>query len=525
MTSSATSAENSADTLARAAALLKQQRVTAAERLCRRILRTEPGHAGALHLLGLSAKAAGNLAAAISLVQQAIEADSSVASYHANLCELYRQAGRLDEALASGLRALALEPASPQASNALGIVHYDRGEHGAACDRYRLAIAVSPRFAEAHSNLGNAFQRLRRDDEAIAAYRSALAINPRFAACWSNLGLTFSQLGRHDEALDAYRSAVEADPLYGDGHVGVALQSLLRGDFAKGWLEYQWRFRSTQQSPLRMPWPEWQGDPLAGRHILLVAEQGIGDTIQFCRYAHLLRPTASVSLMVPPTLVRLLSASLPWTTVVAAGQPTPSCDVYCPMLSLPMRLGTTEETIPAAIPYLRVPAGLDAPWQARLAQIPAPRIGLVWAGNPRHLNDLNRSLPPPVLSPLFDVAALSWVSLQIGPRAAEAKLMTGRIVDVTPMLGDFLDTAALLSSLDLVISVDTAVAHLAGALGLPIWLLLPVGNDWRWQLDREDSPWYPTMRLYRQPVYGDWAPVMSRVAEALLELTCGGRTA
>ncbi len=505
--------------LSQATRLLHTKQLAAAEALCRQILDAEPGHAGALHLLGLVAFEARNWQAAIDLVQQAIRADGSVAFYHSNLCEICRQVGRLEEALAAGERALALDPSSARTHNNLGIVHYDRGEYASAEDCYRRALALAPDLVPAHGNLANALRAQHRFEEAIAAYHVALALDGGFADGWSNLGLTLSLLGRHDEALDAYRTAVAADPLHANGHVGVALQTLLRGNFAEGWFEYQWRWRSTELTPPRIAAPAWQGEALAGRHILLVAEQGLGDTIQFCRYAALLRSAgAGVSLMVQRPLVRLLSANLPWATIVEEQPQHPACDVYCPLLTLPLLLGTTAETIPAAIPYLRAPPQLADAWRCEIGNARGLRVGLAWAGNPNHINNHNRSLPLAALAPLFAIDGITLVSLQVGPRAREAYEAPGDVIDVSAKLTDFADTAGLLTALDLVVSVDTSVVHLAGAMGVPVWVLLSVGTDWRWRLNREDTPWYPTMRLFRQRTYGAWRPTVIRVAEALAAL-------
>jgi Flp pilus assembly protein TadD len=467
-------------------------------------------------LLGLVAHQLGKLREAIEHLRHAVALTPEVPLFHANLAEIYRLDGRADDAVREGRRAIELKPDYPEALSNLGVALYERGDYEDAARCYQRAIDCDSKFAPAHGNLGNALRALERFDEAIASYHTALALDRNFAGCWSNLGLTLAQLGRHDEALDAYRTAVKADPLHAHGHVGVALQTLLRGNFADGWFEYQWRWRSGELSPPRIAAPAWQGDAPAGRHILLVAEQGLGDTIQLCRYAAVLRDSgAKVSLMVQRPLVRLLSSSLPWAAVVEDQPQHPACDVYCPLLTVPLLLGTTTETIPADIPYLRAPAELATAWQTELGDRGRLRVGVAWAGSPKHVNDNHRSLPLATLAPLLEIDHITWVSLQTGPRASEVADVPQRPFDPSARLGDFLDTAALVSQLDLVISVDTAVAHLAGAMGVPVWVLLPVGNDWRWQLNREDTQWYPTMRLFRQQAFGAWPPVIARVSTAL----------
>jgi tetratricopeptide (TPR) repeat protein len=514
--------------LAEALALAEQHygagRLVEAQALCDSILAAQPNDATAVHLLGLIAHQAGKLGEAIEHLRRAVTLAPGVPQFHANLGEMCRLDGHTEEAVREGRRAVELKPDYPEALSNLGVALYERKDYEEAVRCHRCAIECNPKFALAHSNLGNSLHALKRCDEAIASYRAALALDRGFADCWSNLGLTLAQLGRHDEALAAYRTAVAADPLHANGHVGVALQILLRGNFAEGWFEYLWRWRSSELSPPRIAAPAWQGDAPAGRHILLVAEQGLGDTIQFCRYAAVLRSAgANVSLMVQRPLVRLLSANLPWATVVEEHPPPPACDVYCPLLTLPLLLGTTAETIPAAIPYLRAPAEPAAAWHDRLGNRRRLRVGVAWAGSRKHVNDHNRSLRLATLAPLFAIEGIVWASLQIGPGASEAAGAPARLIDPSARLGDFLDTATLVSQLDLVISVDTAVAHLAGAMGIPVWLLLPVGNDWRWQLNRDDTRWYPTMRLFRQQAYGAWRPVVARVGEALSALASAGR--
>jgi tetratricopeptide (TPR) repeat protein len=509
--------------LAAALALAEQQRTAGrlaeARMLCDKILEAQPDEAAALHLLGLVAHQSGQPGTAIAHLRRAVALAPQVALFHANLGEMCRLAGHGEDAVREGRRAIELEPDYPEALSNLGIALYERRDYAEAERCHRRAIDLRPGFAVAHSNLGNAQHALGRLDEAIVSYRAALALERGFADGWSNLGLSLAQLGRHDEALDAYRAAVAADPMHADAHVGVALQTLLRGNFADGWFEYLWRWRSRQLSLPRIAAPAWQGDAAAGRHILLVAEQGLGDTIQMSRYAIVLSGGGTkVSLMVQRPLVRLFAENMPGTTVVDAEAPHPPGDLYCPLMNLPLLLGTTEETIPAA-PYLRAPAELAAAWRREIGERGRLRVGLAWAGSPRHINDRNRSLPLATLAPLFAIDGIAWVSLQVGPGAAAAA--AAPLLDPSARLGDFLDTAALVSGLDLVISVDTAVAHLAGALGVPVWLMLPVGNDWRWQLNRDDTRWYPTMRLFRQQAFNTWEPVVARVGVALTALARG----
>jgi len=486
-----------------------------AARACRSALEGDPQCAGALHRLGVIASRTGDLAGAIDLVRRATLADRASAAAFSDLCEMCRLAGRLDEALDAGQRALVLAPGLAPALNSVGIVHFERGAFAEAADHYRGALAQAPGFAQAHSNLGNALRALHDLEEAVASYRRAVQTDPDFADAWSNLGSALNVLGRREEAMAAYRTCVAKDPLHANGHTGLAMQMLLRGDFAEGWYEYEWRWRSSDLAGRAPAGARWQGDALAGRRLVLHAEQGLGDTLQLVRYAKTLgRGGANVTLAAPRPLVRLLSASLAGVKVVGDDEPAPAGDVHCPLFTLPLALAADAEVVTAEVGYLRAPRSETAKWRARLGGGGSLRVGVVWAGNPRHDNDHNRSIAPSQLAPLLAVEGVSWVSLQVGA-AGPGGDAPARWFDAAAHIEDFLDTAGAVAALDLVISIDSAVAHLAGAIGVPTWVLLPVGCDWRWRLEGEASAWYPTMRLFRQATYGDWAPVAARAADAL----------
>ncbi|HEY5106630.1 MAG TPA: tetratricopeptide repeat protein [Caulobacteraceae bacterium] len=509
-----------ARSLARANQRLSERQWAAAADAYRQVVSADPACAAAMHGLGIVAARTGELPTAIDWVRRASLTDGGKAAYFEDLCEICRLAGRLDDAFDAGRQAVALDPESTKGLNNLGIVHFERGEFSAAADCYRRALALRPDFAQAHSNLGNALRALNSLAEAAASYQRAVEMDPNLADAWSDLGSVLAALGRADEAIDAYRTSVAKDPLNGAGHTGLALQLLSRGDFAAGWFEYEWRWRSRDLALQALPGRAWQGEDLVGRRILLHAEQGLGDTIQFCRYARFLaRRGEDVALRAPRALVRLLSASLDSVAVVADDEPAPRHELQSPLLSLPLLLGTVEQTIPAEIPYLRAPRLEVAKWRTRLAGPDALKVGVAWAGDPRPMNDRNVFIAPAELAPLSAVAGISWVSLQA--RRPDCNRRVGdssTMIDAAPYIGDFLDAAAAISCLDLVICVDSAMAHLAGALGIPTWVLLPVGADWRWFLERKDSPWYPTMRLFRQQTYCAWAPTIAEVADALAAL-------
>jgi tetratricopeptide (TPR) repeat protein len=508
-------------------------RLMEAEAVCRQILTAQPNLPEAAHLLGVIAHQSGQLGEAIEHVQRATKLAPQVALFHANLGEMLRLAGRPKLAVEEARRALAIEPNMASAWSNLGVALYELKDYEEAARAHRRAIAAAPNFAQAHSNLGNALHALKRFDEAIAAYRRALEIDPNFADAWANLGTTLHHSGSFDEGAVALRRAIALAPHHANAHSGLGILLLMRGDFAEGWDEYEWRLRSTERKGPRFPEKPWQGESLAGRHIYVQAEQGFGDTLQFARYLPLLAARAgNVTVRVHQQLLTLLRESLPGITVLGdRGDPAPY-QYDAVLLSLPRLLKTRLETVPAQVPYLRATAEALRRWRERLGNMSGVKVGIVWAGNPEHVNDHRRSVDLKLLEPLFAVRGASFASLQVGPRAADLKNLTpsptlprkrgrervGAIDDLAPALGDFVETAAAVSALDLVITVDTAMAHLAGALGKPVWVLLPWVTDWRWMLRRDDNPWYPTMRLFRG---GDWPTVIARLVRDLSAVAAG----
>ncbi len=493
-------------------------RLLEAEAVCRRVLESQPNTPEAEHLLGVIAHQNGKLGEAIEHVQRALKRAPHVALFHANLGEMLRLAGQPRLAAASARRALEVDPQMPAALSNLGVALYELKDYEEAAGAQRKAIAANPDFAEAHSNLGNALHALRRFDDAVAAYRRALALNPNYADAWANLGTTLHHAGDFEEGMMALRRAIALAPHHANARSGLGILLLMRGDLAEGWDEYEWRLRSSERKGPRFPENPWQGESLAGKHIYVQAEQGFGDTLQFARYMPPLAARAgSVTLRVHQQLVTLLRESLPGITVLGdRGDPAAyQCDAV--LLSLPRLFKTRLETIPATVPYLRPPAATAARWNKRLATMRGVKIGLVWAGNPEHVNDSRRSVDLKLLAPLFGVRGASFASLQFGPRTADLKKLKGKraIEDLAPAFGDFIETAGAIDALDLVITVDTSVAHLAGALGKPVWVLLPWVTDWRWMLNREDNPWYPTMRLFRQRKGEDWGFVVARMVQEL----------
>jgi tetratricopeptide (TPR) repeat protein len=496
-------------------------RLAEAEAVCRRVLEADPNVAEAENLLGVIAHQNGRLGEAIAHVERATELAPQVALFHANLGEMYRLAGSPKLAVKEARRALAITPRMGEALSNLGAALYDLGDFEEAAAANRRAVAARPEFALGHGNLGNALHALKRFDEAIASYRRAIALDPDYADAWANLGTTLHHAGEFEEGVAVLRHAIALAPEHANAHCGLGILLLMRGEFAEGLDEYEWRLRSSERKGPRFPVRPWQGESLAGKHIYVEAEQGFGDTLQFVRYLPLLAARgARVSFRMHQELSELMRESLPGIKVLGdRGDPGPhDCDAV--LLSLPFLFRTRLETIPAQVPYLRPPADAIARWQKRLAAPGAIKVGLVWAGNPKHANDMRRSLELKALAPLFAVPGTNFVSLQVGPRAADARRIR-ELRDLSKQLTDFTETAAAVAALDLVITVDTSVAHLAGSLGKPVWVVLPWVTDWRWMFEREDNPWYPTMRLFRQQRGESHARIIGVMAEQLARLTRG----
>jgi hypothetical protein len=435
------------------------------------------------------------------------------------------QQGHPLEALERARAATLAKPDSPEASDQLARVLRHLRRPAEAADVLQKRVDRHPNDASAWERLGAARAAALQTPLALGAFQRALQLDPRHRAAWNNLGLLLHSQLLLREALNAFGQAQEIDPHFPGSQVNAALTRLLLGDYPRGWLEFESRWRLQGLDPRGgQPQPIWLGqEPLSGKRLLLRAEQGLGDTLHFARYAALLRDLgATVFMEVQPEL-RALLQSLPGPAAVfARGEPLPSFDLQCPLLSLPLALGPRWTPSPGSVPYLAPDPAKVQHWRTQLPALasPKPLVGLVWRGNPGHFNDANRSLPVETLRPLLNCQRCLFLNLQIPPDPAESSFLSTfpHLHDPTPHIRSFDDTAALLASLDLLITVDTSVAHLAGALGKPVWILLPYAPDWRWGLARTDCPAYPTARLFRQPAPAAWEPLLRNVRLELEKL-------
>jgi Flp pilus assembly protein TadD len=446
---------------------------------------------------------------------------SKTAIFQAGLT--HHRAGRFQQAEAEYRRVLAIDPHDAEALHALGVLAHQFHHNEPALHYISEAIRLQPERAHYHSNAALPLRALGRLHEAEAACRTALRLNPDYPEAQNNLGMVLRVLGRIEEAEFRYREAVRLKPDYADALNNLAHLCLLTGRLEEGWRLYEWRAQSHGAGRRDFVQPLWDGTALGDKVLLVHAEQGLGDTLQFCRYVPMLAGRARVVFEVQPSLVRLLSGLPGMTGIVAAGDTLPAFDVHCPLLSVPRLVGTDLTTIPAEIPYLAADAQAGAAWRGRLAGLEeGPLVGLVWAGRARPAAaaiDRSRSMTLQQFAPLAEIGGVNFLSLQKGEPAAQALSPPGGMVlhDFTAELTDFADTAALIDALDLVISVDTSVVHLAGAMGKPVWMLNRFDSCWRWLLGRDDSPWYPSLRQFRQKTPGDWDGVMAAVRAALVQ--------
>jgi len=466
----------------------------------------------------------------------------------------HHQAGKLVEARALYLKILNQTPNHPIAPHMLGLIALAGDQLNEAAQYFEQALIANPNNSDAHGNLGLAFMGLGRIKEAARALEYAVSIDPTDSVALFNLGLTYSDLGRLEEAQKAYEKALAQDPqqvktlnnlgnvLWDRGmldeaeqryenalalepdnaevHKTIGFLQLLRGDFAKGWENYAWRLKEADcpLQEINYPQPQWQGEDLEGKTILVYHEQGLGDVIQFVRYLPLLKGRgARVLFEVQAPLYDLMVASDLAHMVFKTGETPPAFDCHIPLLELPRIFGTDLDTIPSATPYLTVPGEKVREWQGRLAADGGFKVGIVWTGNPIVASNPKRSIDPHLLKPLGQIPGVSLYSLQVGRDSEAQQVFGGAITDLSPLLKDYTETAAAIMNLDLIVSTCTSPIHMAGALGRPCWALLCKWPDWRWLIDRGDCPWYPSMQLYRQQEAGDWSDTIEQVRNALMD--------
>jgi len=487
----------------------------------RQAIALKPDLADAHNNLGNVLREQGQLEQAAARYRQAIVLRPDYAEAHNNLGTVLLIQGKLDEAAARLTQALDLRPDYAEAHNNLGNVLLTQDKLELAARRYRQALALRPNYTEAHSNFGNALLSQGKLDEAAAQCEYALALRPDYAEAHNSLGIVRWEQGKFKEAAARFERALALRPDYAEPHWGLAACYLVEGDYERGWPAYEGRLRTPGLEP-RHSLPRWAGEPLAGRSLLLFAEQGLGDAIQFIRYARPLKQRgARVVLACQAALGRLLASNsdLDELFIQDSSGALPRCDYYLPLLSVPYVLRTNAATIPCEVPYLAADPKLTAEWHEQLAGIDGFKIGIAWQGSRDFRFDGWRSIPLAQFAPLAGLPGVRLVSLQKGFGSEQVATVDFPVLDLSARLdeaaGPFMDTAAVIRGLDLVVTSDTAVAHLAGALGVPVWVALQFSPNWRWLRDREDSPWYPTMRLFRQTTFGGWADVFQRIAEAV----------
>lgn len=487
------------------------------------ILKLQPSHADALHFLGVVESHDGNHVRAIKLIEKSIEIFPHNPSSYLNLGNAQRELKQFQVALVSYNKAISLKPDYALAYSNRGVVLQATKRLDEAVSAFDTAIALKPDYAEAYYNRANALKDLGKMEAAVASYNAAISIAPSFADAHLNRGSALMELSQFDLAQECFETAATLRPGYADAYWNKALLLLLTGNFKAGWPLHEWRWKiSNSDRELRtFSQPLWLGkESIHGKTVLLYGEQGLGDSIQFVRYVKQVADLgANILLEAPQQLNDLFKSVDGVGTLILQGQPLPAFDFHCPLLSLPLAFDTTLDTIPNSPSYLRVDADRLQNWARRLGPASTKRVGLAWSGNAKHGNDHNRSIPLSRILPYLP-DGIEYVSLQKELRDSD-KSALGKSTNIRHFgaeLTDFSDTAALCELVDLVISVDTSIAHMAGALGKPTWVLLPHVPDWRWLLNRNDSPWYPSASLYRQTFPRDWGTALDKVKTGLSDL-------
>jgi tetratricopeptide (TPR) repeat protein len=470
--------------------------------------------------------AAGAIKESIIELKEALRLMPDSPEAHFNFANVLRDGGQLDLAVEGFIVAInnarRMGRAYPDALINLGDVLSKQKKYDHAIEAFTDGIAADPMRAESHIGLGLVHYEKGDHREALRSFRRAAILKPGDPHVMNNIALAEYRLGDPEASLETYAEALEADPDYAEGHTHRGLMLMLLGRYEEGLAEYEWRWKTAFFKGMNVSFarPHWQGEDLTGKTVLVYTEQGYGDTLQFARYLPLLKERAArVILMTEPPLLRLME-SLPGIEILPpevaeSAEKRPDHDYVISLMSLPHRFGTTLKTIPAAVPYLAPAPGLVELWRSRLQGIEGLRVGVCWAGRPEHKFDRDRSMVLADLAPLNAIPGVTLISLQQGPRAEEPGAALTRFGTFT----DFAETAAVMENLDLVLAVDTAVCHLAGALGKPVWLMLHAVAEWRWGMSGETTPWYPTMRLWRQQEPGDWQALVARIAREIKRLS------
>lgn len=486
-----------------------------------RAVSLKPDYAEAYHNMAVALQSQSRYAEAVEKCNQAISLKPDYAEAYNTMAFSQEQQQQYAKAIENYRKAVQLKPEYAEAYNHLGFIFNNQGRHAEAVENYRLALRIDPDYIEVYNNLGIALKEQEQFDEAVNNFKQALQLNPDFAEAYYNLANSLRDQGRCTEALKHYTEAIHLVPDYAEAHWNKSLTLLLSGDFVQGWKEYQWRQKASHATvlyPYHHNAPRWDGSSFVGKRLFVYCEQGLGDAIQFIRYLPMVKARGgTVIFEVWRPLLGLLRAFKSIDELVELSCERKSdvkFDLFTSLLDLPNIFGTTLETIPNEVPYIRAEREKSEYWHKRLSG-PDLKVGIVWAGKSTHGNDHNRSCKLKFFSHLAKIEGVQLYSLQKGSSALQLTELALPIENLAEELEDFTDTAAVIENLELVISVDTAVAHLAGAMGKEVWTLLPFTPDWRWMLDRQDSPWYPTMRLFRQPSPSHWEDVFQRVAEQL----------
>ena len=481
-------------------------------------------NADSLHRSGVSAWQNGDLKTASELVLKAIQADSNAPEYYNTFGVILAQAGSEQGAAKAYQKAIELNNGYAQAHSNLGNCLQKQNKYAESIEYYTKAIKLNPDYAEAHNNLASALYKLGNSNAAIKHCRKAIELKADYAEAYNTLAAALNMDRRYDEAIECYNKTIELAPDYAEAYYSRGLLYLRCGQFAKGWDDYQWRLKTAgTKIKLRYDKPWWRGENFHGKTLLVQSEQGFGDSIQFVRYLPMVKDRGTtVILAEKPELIDLFRDLEGIDDLVGLAELADGdvkYDLYVPLLNLPGIFDTRPDNIPARIPYLSAKEPKVAHWRNKI-QTEAFKIGIAWAGNPIHTNDHNRSCPLQNFTPLAEIKNVKLFSLQKGPGIEQIKGWPGdtELIDLGQAFADFTDTAAAIENMDLIISVDTSVLHLAGAMGKTAWALIPCESDWRWMLNTQDSPWYPTITLLRQKQHGNWQELFHRVADRVENL-------